>query len=270
MKNLIKYNRFLIPRRVVQFGILLLFFGANYFGWKILSGNYSSALLLDKIHLSDPYASLQILTTGFMISSGVLSGALIILLFYGIVGGRMFCSWVCPMNIITDSAAWLKKKLNISSMAGPNTNRKLRYWILALSLILSAIFGIAAFELISPISMLHRSIIFGIGMEWAIILAIFIFDAFILKDGWCGHLCPLGAFYALAGRYRILKVKHTKEKCTKCMKCFEICPEEQVLSIVTKESGFIKSGECNNCGQCIEVCDDKALKFDLTIKKNNN
>jgi len=41
--------------------------------------------------------------------------------------------------------------------------RQTRYWVLGLGLVLSAVLGIAAFERISPISMLHRGVIFGMG-----------------------------------------------------------------------------------------------------------
>ena len=78
-----------------------------------------------------------------------------------------------------------------------------------------------------------------------------------------GHLCPLGAFYSVIGKFSLLKVKHIKDNCTSCMKCFQVCPEEQVLDIVTKADGYIKSGECTNCARCIEVCHDKALKFSI-------
>ena len=47
------------------------------------------------------------------------------------------------------------------------------------------------------------------------------------------------------------------------MKCKEICPENQVLYMVTKESIPVLSGECTNCARCIEVCDDDALNFSI-------
>ncbi|MFT8144368.1 4Fe-4S binding protein, partial [Salmonella enterica subsp. enterica serovar Enteritidis] len=59
--------------------------------------------------------------------------------------------------------------------------------------------GIAAFELVSPIGILHRGVIFGMGMGGAAVLSIFLFDLFAVKNGWCGHVCPLGGFYSLIG-----------------------------------------------------------------------
>jgi len=250
----------------MQFGILFLFAGSNYFGWKVLTGNYSSALLLGKIHLTDPFAVLQILFSGFVVAIDAIIGALVILLFYSLVAGRAFCSWVCPLNTIIDFAGWLNEKFKIQSRKNSESFPKLRYYILLLSLILSVVLGLAAFETISPIGILHRSLVFGLGSGLIVVGAIFLFDLFARPISFCTHICPLGAFYSIVGRFRVLKVKHILDNCTNCNKCFRVCPEEQVLEIIGKENGRIASGECNNCGRCIEVCIDKALKFSI-IKK---
>jgi len=262
MSSYIYKHRFLWLRRFSQLGILFLFAGANLYSWNILVGNLSSAHVLDMFYLTDPHAVLQMLFAGFVVGTDALIGAIIILLIYGLIGGRAFCSWVCPMNIVTDTALWLRKKWRINEVQfNTPIKRKIRYWVLLLGLILSFASGVAAFEFVSPVSMLHRGIIFGMGFGWAAIAVIFLFDLFVLKNGWCGHVCPIGAFYSITGKYHWIKVKHTVENCTDCNECFRVCPEPQVLKIIGKESGPISNGECTNCGRCIEVCDDKALKF---------
>ena len=265
----IRPYRYLIVRRLTQFSLLFIFAGGNYWGWKILNGNYSHATLLDKVELYDPFAFLQMLASGFIATTSLIIGAITIFALYTLLGGRIFCSWVCPMNMVTSLARSLRKLIGIQENPIRGISRNLRYWLLGISLFLSLILGFAAFEMVSPISMLHRGIIFGFGIEVTVIITIFIFDLILLKDGWCGHVCPLGAFYSIIGRPGILKVNHTKDKCTSCMKCFVVCPEEQVLSIVTKQDGLIKSGECLNCARCIEVCDDKALTFSINKKQNS-
>ncbi|OQX76361.1 MAG: quinol dehydrogenase ferredoxin subunit NapH [Bacteroidetes bacterium 4484_276] len=268
MSKLYSNYRFLILRRIVQISFLVLFAGANYWGWNVLMGNYSSALVLGQFYLTDPHAVLQTLAAGFLVATDALIGAAIIFLFYALVGGRGFCSWVCPMNMVTDLALWTRKKFFKKQKAVlQNVGRNTRYWILGLGLVLSFITGAAAFEAVSPIGMLHRGIIFGFGMGWAIVSIVFLFDLFVLKNGWCGHICPLGAFYSASCRYSLIKVKHDAEKCNHGMKCKTVCPEKQVLHNIGKKSGFILSGECTNCGRCIEVCEEDALKFSLNNYK---
>jgi ferredoxin-type protein NapH len=263
MTDIIKKNRYLILRRTIQIGLLVLFGGANWWGWKLVMGNYSSAYVLESFYLTDPHAVLQTFAAGFVISTDAIIGAVIVLIFYALIAGRGFCSWVCPVNMITDLATWMRKKWSITKNESFfHFSRKTRYWALGLGLLLSAIIGVAAFEVINPITMLHRGIIFGFGMGWTFVVAVFLFDLLVVEYGWCGHLCPLGAFYAVAGRFALVKVKHDADKCPLCMRCMDVCHEIQVLSFIGDHSGFIK-GECSNCGRCIEVCDYDALKYSI-------
>lgn len=264
MIDILKRNRFLIARRAVQILIMLAFFGANAWGWNILKGNLSAAKVLDTFYLADPFAVLQIFASGLIIGSDILIGAVIVLIFYAFIGGRAFCSWVCPLNIITETAAWLRRKLGLNATDDKiRIKRRIRYFVLLLSLIMSALLAYAAFEVVSPIGMLHRGIVFGFGMGWAVIVSVFLFDLVVLKNGWCGHFCPLGAFYSIIGKYAFVEVEHKLDNCTECMDCFRVCPEPQVLKNVTKKSSYISSGECTNCGRCVDVCHDKALNFAL-------
>ncbi len=269
MKTLFSNYKYLLLRRITQVSIMLLYVIANTYGINILMGNLSSSLILKTIPLSDPYAVLQMFFAGAVISFDVLLGAFIILIFYGVVGGRAFCSWVCPVNIITDAANYLRRKLKLNQIEKKQpASRNLRYYIIVISFFLSFFLGVAAFEFISPISMVHRGIIFGLGFGWAAMMAIFLFDLFVLKNGWCGHLCPLGGFYSIVGKFSLIRVHHNHKNCTACMKCKTVCPESQVLKMVTKESKPVISGECTNCGRCVDVCDDDALIFSIRNKKH--
>ena len=271
MKRIYNKYRFLILRRISQLTLILLYVGANVWGWNILMGNLSASLFLGVVPLSDPYAALQMLVSGAVLATDLLIGVGIISVFYMLIGGRAFCSWVCPINMITDAAAWLREKLEINRVqSNIPVSRNVRYWVLALSLVISAIMGVAAFEFISPISMMHRGLIFGLGFGWAAMLSIFLFDLFVLKNGWCGHVCPLGGFYSLLGKFSLIRVHHDEQKCTLCMQCKVVCPETQVLHMIGKESLPVLSGECTNCARCIEVCDDDALNFSIRKLLENN
>ena len=259
--------RYLLLRRVVQIGVLLLFLGTVRWGWEVagkplLSGNLSASELLGIIPMADPFAVLQIILTRHLPQAEVLTGAGIILLIYLILGGRSWCAWVCPINMVTDLSAWLRRRLGVGDLF--RLSRNIRYTVLVLALLLSALTGVAAFEWISPISMLHRELIFGIGLGWTAVLGVFLFDLFILRNGWCGHLCPLGAFYALVGKLALVRVGFDAPTCTHCGECARVCPEPQVLNLkAASATGMIASGECTNCGRCITICPEDTLQFDL-------
>ncbi|MCL4477117.1 MAG: quinol dehydrogenase ferredoxin subunit NapH [Nitrospirae bacterium] len=263
MRDMRKY-KYMVLRRSSQVSLLFLFIAGNILGWNALRGNLSASIILGKIPLTDPFALLQIFATGNMISAEALEGALIVTVLFGLVCGRAFCSWVCPLNMVTDLANRLREKMKLDAEnRNPFLSRKARYWVIGISLVLSFATGVAAFEWISPISMFHRGVIFGMGVGWTAVLAIFLFDLLIARNGFCGHLCPLGGFYSLITRFSLVRVRHYKEKCTQCMKCTDICPERQALPMVGKTSSMVVSGECTNCARCIEVCDDDAMRFGI-------
>lgn len=256
--------KYLLLRRVSQITLLVLYFTANVYGWKILAGTLSSSSVLGVMPLSDPFAVLQMLFAGAVLSFDVIVGAMIIVLFYGIIGGRAFCSWVCPVNIVTDAANWLRRKLYINKIETRVwMSRNMRYYMIVLALIVSFVSGLAAFEIVSPITILNRGVIFGFGAGSGLLVAIFLFDLFVLKNGWCGHVCPLGGVHAIIGKYSLLRVKHNSDNCTLCMKCKDICPETQVLNMIGKRSEAVSMAACTNCGRCVDVCDDEALSFHI-------
>lgn len=259
--------RYLLLRRIVQVGVLVLFIGTVRWDWQIagqpvLSGNLSSSEFMGLIPMADPFAVLQILMTGEIPLQEVLLGAGIILAIVAFLGGRTWCAWVCPINMVTDLAAWIRQRLGIKNVF--KVSKNIRYTVLILTLILSLLTGVAAFEWVSPISMLHRELVFGIGAGWIAVLGVFLFDLFILRHGWCGHLCPLGAFYAVVGKVAALRIAFDTPTCTHCGECAKVCPEPQVLNLkAASKNGMVTSGECTNCGRCIAVCPENTLKFDF-------
>jgi ferredoxin-type protein NapH len=262
--------RFTIARRIVQFGVLLAFFGTVHWGWSLfgrplLAGNLSAAKLAGVLPLGDPFAVLQMLLARHWLANEVLIGSAVTLGAYALLGGRVFCAWVCPMNVVADAAFWLRGKLGPA--AGGDALRvpsQTRYVVMALALLLSAVGGVAAFEWFSPVAMLHRELIYGAGLGLTAALGIFLLDALAIRHGWCGHLCPLGAFWSSVGRAGQVKVAFDDATCTRCGDCVKVCPEPRVLHFgQAAASGMIASGECTNCGRCVAICPEASLRFAL-------
>jgi ferredoxin-type protein NapH len=264
-KGWLAANRWLLARRLTQLAILLLFLVGPWFGWWIVKGNLSSSLTLEVLPLSDPLLLLQVLMSGHLPETIAFAGALIVLVFYLLVGGRVYCSWVCPVNMVTDAAEWLRMRLGLKG--GATLSRRLRWWMLGLVLLMPAVTGALTWELINPVSMMHRGLIFGMGLAWAVVLGIFLLDLLIARRAWCGHLCPVGAFYGLLGRWSLLRVSAAnRAACDDCMDCFAVCPEKQVIAPALKGEAkghgpVIDAGLCTNCGRCIDVCARDVFRF---------
>lgn len=268
-KGWLAAHKWLLLRRTSQIGILLLFLVGPWFGLWIVKGNLNYSYTLGVLPLADPYLLLQGLVAGQVPEKLALIGVAIVLAFYLLVGGRSYCSWVCPVNLVTDFANWLRMRLGLKG--GAHLSRVTRYWILAVTLLVAMATGTLAWEMLNPVSMLHRGLIFGIGFAWAVILAVFLFDLFVMRHGWCGHLCPVGAFYSLIGKLSLTRIQlPAREACNDCMDCFAVCPEQQVirpaLKAINGTPPLIMEANCTNCGRCIDVCSKDVFRFGTRFK----
>jgi len=82
--------------------------------------------------------------------------------------------------------------------------------------------------------------------------AIFLYDVLVASRGWCGHLCPMGAFYGLLGQSALVRVSaHRRKACDDCMACLR----------AGQTHPLILSADCTTCGRCIDVCDKQVFKM---------
>lgn len=264
-RTLLARNKWLSLRRFSQLFFLGLFLVGPVTGLWIVKGTLASSLTLGVLPLSDPYILLQSVLAGALPAATAITGALIVLAAYGLIGGRVYCSWVCPINMVTDASHWLSERLDLPK--GWQPKRSLRYWVLGMTLVTSAATGIIIWELVNPITLLHRGLLYGVGFSWTIVLSVFLFDLFVSRHGWCGHICPVGAFYGLVGSFALLRVNAVnRDACDDCMDCFAVCPEPHVITPALKGARkgvgpVILSPDCSNCGRCIDVCDRIVFKF---------
>jgi ferredoxin-type protein NapH len=262
-----KAHQWLLLRRASQLGLLGLFLAGPVFGVWIVTGNLSASMTLDLLPLTDPLLLAQSMLSGAVPVLSAVVGALIVVAFYAVVGGRVFCSWVCPVNLVTDLAAWLRRRLGLRGDV--RLSRHLRWWLLGLVLVLPPVTGVMAWELLNPVSMTHRGLVFGMGWAWLILAAVLLYDLLLVRRGWCGHLCPVGACYALIGSKALLRVSAARrEQCNDCMDCFAVCPEPQVIKPALKGAAqglgpVITDRQCTNCGRCIDVCSKDVFRFGL-------
>lgn len=249
-------HQYLVLRRLSQLLIFTLFFLGPWAGVWWVKGNLSSSLTLGTIPLTDPFVLAQVLATRHWPELSALLGAVIVMSFYAVVGGRVFCSWVCPINPVTDSASWLRRRLKISTGRAP---RELRYWLIPAILAACALSGVTVWEWINPVSLTQRALIFGGSMALGATLALFLYDLLVAPRGWCGHLCPMGAAYAMIGHKSLVRISaQASSRCNDCADCYAVCPEPQVIPIALKgknsASPVITDAACTNCGRCIDVC----------------
>ena len=287
-KGWIRTHKWLILRRLSQLSVFALFLMGPLTGIWFIKGNLNSSLILDFVPLTDPFLAAQVFMTGLGFESQALIGLAVVLMLYLIVGGRVYCSWVCPINPVVDTASWLRRRLGLQK--GLGFSRMTRYWILAVVLILPLFGGQLYWELVNPVSILQRGLIFGVGLAGITVVMVLLFDLFVSSDGWCGRLCPMGAFYSLLTPLSLLRVDAARrDKCNDCLDCFKVCPEPQVIKpalkgavavnkgTVSVDNGAVGVGEaewhgptilninCTNCGRCIDICAPEVFEFAIHL-----
>ena len=264
------HSRWLLARRASQLLVLGLFLLGPWFGVWLARGTLASSELFGVLRLTDPFVALQSLLAGHTLAGSVVASAVIVAVVYAVAGGRAYCAWVCPINPVTDLAAWLRTKLRLRTLsAGLVPDRRLRYAVLGLALAMSALLGSVAWETLNQITLLQRALVFGLAGGYGAAIAVFAFDLLVLPRGWCGHLCPVGAFYGLLGRVALLHVSAVnRDRCTACGDCFRVCPEPQVIAPALYGASrgrtpLIRSADCIRCARCLDVCDEAVFRIEL-------
>lgn len=244
----------------------------------IMKGTLANSEILSTVPLGDPFIFVQsVAARNFYTWTGVL-GVAIITLFYFVLGGRTYCSFVCPVNIVTDLSGWIRRQLRINNQL--SISRKARFYIMGIVIVISALFQVIAWELINPITGIFRVMVYGgltlTNIAVAFVLVIFIMDIIGAANLWCGHLCPVGAFYNLLGKRTVLHVSAPQiAACDDCMDCYKACPEPHVLRpLIQNKETFIEENitpsigfsDCTRCGRCIDVCPEGVFGYAISTK----
>lgn len=214
--------------------------------------------------LMDPFAALQAAAASKSFSVDWLLAALPVLIVYGLIRGRAFCGWVCPVNLLLEIEDAIRRRLGIEVRESP-VPRHAKLWIALAVVALSAIASIPVFEAFSPVSALNKGLLFGAVTGIWTLAAIMLAELFWGHRTWCRALCPLGGFYEAIGRAGLVNVKLDRAACIGCDACKRSCLADPAIldPMLAGLDGFVRAGDCMACGSCIDACPSQALSFGL-------
>ena len=271
---------FTIVRHIVQVAVFVLFlmpllvagwslFGATTGGNDAMAtpaalpffGTLSSSSVFG-ITVLDPFAMLEVVCAGKTFALDLLIGVLPVLVVYGLIRGRAFCGWVCPVNLLLEIVDWLRKKLHLQ-VAERVLPRHVKVYVAVAVLVLSAILSFPVFEALSPISFLNKGLVLGSLTGGVTLLAIVVVELFWGHRVWCRSICPLGGFYEVLGKVGLVSVKIDHDACIGCNKCKKacLCDPEILEAPVAGEADRVCAGDCMLCGKCVEACPAHALSI---------
>jgi len=257
--------------------INLLFFLSFFVDIQFLEGTLNGSRLLG-FHLIDPFTSIEIFASTHEIHTNVIIGSATLIVFYFLVGGKAYCAWVCPYGLLSEIGEYIHMKLVRKKIIKERKfNPNIRFFFWAVFIVAAAIDGYLVFEVINPIGIISRFIVYGwtLGILWVVI--ILLFEIFYSRRAWCKYICPVGTTYNLVGWTSMTKVKWDMNKCDHCGACLKACFEDHVLEITKpkhdkerkekgKESEIIVNGDCTLCGRCFDVCHTDAYNYEFRLK----
>ncbi|MEW6428752.1 MAG: 4Fe-4S binding protein [Thermodesulfobacteriota bacterium] len=229
--------------------------------------------------LSCPLGALQqmLANARFSLEIGQLHVGLYVVGCMGVLGsffGRMICGWACPFGLIQE----LLHKIPSPKFDIYRPLRYIKFALLGLMVFLLPVLVVDAYgggqpwfckylcpagtlEAGLPMLLLQPDLRRTIG--WLFVnklfwMVLFVAWSVFASRPFCRTACPLGAFYALFSRTKLVKLRWHDDACTRCGACHKVCP----MGVKFNESP--EDTECISCLKCMnQACRYGAISLEI-------
>lgn len=200
---------------------------------------------------------------------------LLAIIFVSLIFGKSFCSWLCPVGLLSESLGDLGEKLFKRKIKMPKfldyPLRSLKYLMLAffayviffaMDIVSLKMFLDSPYNQVADIKMYYFfAKISRFSLIVTVVLALL---SVLFRNFWCRYLCPYGAFLSFFTFLSPYRIKRNIPSCIDCDKCNKVCPS----FINVAKANYVISDECNSCLNCVDACPVKeTLEFKSVITK---
>jgi len=252
-------------RWAVLIAVNLLFVLSYWLDIQLLEGALTASRFAG-FHMADLNSALQVMLAFKVIVINLVIGTVTVFILWWLLGGRTFCSWVCPYHLISEWAEIIHLKLAARGWVKDHPmDRRARMWFWLIFALLALLTGYTVFETISPTGILSRALIYGPGVALAWVGALLIFEIFWSRRAWCRYACPIGLTYGLVGAISPFKINYNLNNCFHEGECKKVCLVPHVLDTVikgrAKDIHVSIGADCTRCGRCVDACPTESLTF---------
>lgn len=206
----------------------------------------------------------------------------------GLLLGRAWCGWVCPLGFLQDLITRLRLALHLPRLyLSPRARRGLRYTaygVLIAMVVISLLTGWPSSRLYAQNTTLHRpycqicpsrqliplveanpaefmrvdrynAVTVTMGVLGIVALVTFLGGSFFIRQFWC-RLCPLGLLMDVMrlNSWSMLCLSKNGERCTQCGSCARVCPVDIESVYRERQAEEVTQPECHLCLKCVESC----------------
>lgn len=173
---------------------------------------------------------------------------------------KSFCSWICPVGLVSESLARLGRKLS---------RRNFRPWrwldrplqglkYLLLGFFVWAIVSMSAAELQAFIHSPYNRVadvkmglfFVNLGITGIGVMLVLVVGSVFVQGLWCRYLCPYGALLGLLSWMSPVRIERQSEPCIDC----ELCDRACMARLPVSRLHAVRSVECTGCVDCLAVC----------------
>ncbi|MBP5548751.1 MAG: 4Fe-4S binding protein [Bacteroidales bacterium] len=218
-----------------------------------------------------------------------------VLLLLTLLFGRVYCSVICPLGVMQDGFNFVARKVKKNRFHYIRERAWLRYFFLALFVVLMIIglnsvailiapysaYGRIASNLLQPLyfwinnlfasiaehndsySFYHVDVWVKSSVSLVVAIATLVLVASLsIRRGrtWCNTVCPVGTVLGLFSRFSLFRPVIDESKCKNCHKCEHGCKS----SCIDIENHRIDYSRCVACMDCLSECGFDAIHFSGT------